>query len=267
VRSTGDAVSGAISIDAEEIAMSHALHDSGPAAMADQAAKISLKPRPGRDDVGGYAIVGQPFESGDLLCLRRFPVSTFGPGYVSVWHRSPDDDWTVYTTISPDLSCPRFIGAAVSRVVQTAIDVDWTGPSHLAVDVPEAAIDWRMHIASTPVTTMMNAMMGLMPSALFRSDPVLSAMSLMSTAMLGAGDLRLRGHMPNRQWFQAGPRLVWVVSEASASIDGRNLGGAAPLKAQARLGEVPMPQRGLLMMGAFSFEAYAPGRHLGWLKT
>ena len=183
--------------------MSQEFHASGPAAMADRVSSISLKPRPGRDDVGGYAVVGQPFESGDILCLRRFPVSTFGPGYVSVWHRAPDATWTVYTTISPELSCPRFIGAAVSRVVQTDITVDWTGPSDLTVEVREAKLRWLMHASSTPVTKMMNAMIGVMPSVLFNSDPVLSAMSMMSTAMLGAGDLRLRGQMPNRQWFQA----------------------------------------------------------------
>jgi len=247
--------------------MSHELHDSGPAAMADRISTLPLKPRPGRDDVGGYAIVGQPFASGDLLCLRKFPLSTFGPGYVSVWHRSPTDEWTIYTTTSPELSCPRFVGSAASRVVQTEISANWTGPAALEVDIPDAGLRWVMQMASTPITTMMNAMMGLMPSAMFRSDPVLSAMSMMSTAMLGAGDLRLRGHMPNRQWFQAGPRQVWIVSEASATIDGRDLGHAAPLKTQARLGDVPMPQRGLLMAGAFSFEAYSPGRHLGLLKA
>lgn len=247
--------------------MSQEFYDSGPAAMADRMSSIKLKPRPGRDDVGGYAIVGQPFESGDILCLRRFPVSTFGPGYVSVWHRSPDGAWTVYTTISPELSCPRFIGAAVSRVVQTEVTADWTGPSELTVAVPEAALRWHMTLSSTPVTTMMNAMMGVMPSALFRIDPVLSAMSAMSTALLGAGELRLRGHMPNRQWFQAGPRRVWVVSEASATTDRRDLGEPATLEIQAVLGEVPIPQRGLLMMGVFSFEAYAPDRHLAPLTN
>jgi hypothetical protein len=237
-------------------------YDSAPAAVADRTSRIRLTHQPGRDDVGGYAIVGQPFESGEILCLRRFPVSTFGPGYISVWCRSAEGAWTVYTTITPELSCPRFIGAAVSRVVQTEILVDWTGPSDLTVNVPEAELRWVMHVASTPVTTMMNAMMGVMPSALLRSNPVLSAMSLMSTAMLGAGDLRLRGHMPNRQWFQAGPRYLWVVTEASATLGKRDIGGPAPLERQASLGEVPMPQRGLLMMGTFSFEAYSPARHL-----
>lgn len=235
---------------------------SGPAAIADRFSNMALAPRPGRDDVGGLALVGQPFATGDILCLRQFPISTFGPGYVSVWHRSPDGSWTIYTTIAPELSCPRFIGSAVSKVSQTPILAEWTGPYVLKVEVPAADLHWTLRVADTPVTAAMNAMMGAMPSAMFRSDPVLSLMSLFSTATLGAGDLRLRGHMPNRQWFQAAPRRVWIVSEASASINGRDLGSPAPLKSQAMLGEVPMPQRGLLMMGAFSFEAYAPDRHL-----
>jgi hypothetical protein len=226
--------------------MSLEFGSEGPAAIASRISSTRLTPRPERDDVGGYAIVGQPFESGDILCLRRFAQSTFGPGYTSVWHRSPEDAWTVYTTIDPLLSCPRFIGAAASRVVE----------------VPAAGIYWRVHVSGTPVTAAMNAMMGVMPSALFHMNPVLSAMSLMSSALLGAGDLRLRGHMPNRQWFQAGPRQVWVVSGASARIGKRDLGEPSPLKAQAFLGEVPIPQKGLLMMGAFSFEAYSPDRHL-----
>jgi hypothetical protein len=202
-----------------------------------------------------------PFASGDLLCLRRFPASSFGPGYASVWHRSAEGQWTVYTSIAPEQSCPRFIGAAASRVVETPITVDWTGPAELSVSVPAAELSWRIHIASTPVTRMMNLMMAMMPTALFRSNAVLTMMSLMSTAMLAAGRFRLRGHVPNGQWFQAAPRRVWMVREASATIAGRDLGAQAPLALQAMLGEVPLPQRGVLMMGAFSFEGYAPDRH------
>ena len=220
------------------------------------------RPHPGRDDVAGFAVIGQPFASGDLLCLRRFPASTFGPGYASVWHRSASGRWTVYTSIAPEQSCPRFIGAAISRAVETPIEVDWTGPDELAVRVPAADLAWRMTVKSTAVTRMMNLMMSLMPAALFRSNFVLSMMSLMSTAMLAAGRFTLRGRVPNRQWFQAGPRRVWILRDANATIAGRDLGAPAPLATQASLGEVPLPQRGVLMMGGFSFEAYAPDRHL-----
>ncbi len=235
---------------------------SGPGDLIGRWPREALRPRPGRDDVAGFAVVGLPFASGDLLCLRRFPTSTFGPGYASVWHRAPAGDWTVYTSVAADLSCPRFIGAAVSRVVaETTVEVEWTSPTDLTVRVPAAALRWTMRVRSTPVTRMMNVMMSVMPAVLFRSDRVLSAMSAMSTAMLAAGRFRLRGHVPNRQWFQAGPRRVWLIPEASASIAGRDLGRPSPLNLQATLGEVPLPQRGVLMMGAFSFEAYAPNRH------
>ncbi|HEY6476831.1 MAG TPA: hypothetical protein VI456_09645, partial [Polyangia bacterium] len=48
-----------------------------------------LPARPGREEMRGFGVVGLPFASGDVLCLRRFPASTFGPGYHSVWHRTP----------------------------------------------------------------------------------------------------------------------------------------------------------------------------------
>jgi hypothetical protein len=108
----------------------------------------------------------------------------------------------------------------------------------------------------------MNVMLSLMPALLFGSNLMLGIMGLMSTAMLAAGRMRLGGHVPNGQWFQAGPRRLWIIPTASATLDGRDLGSPARLPRQAMLADVPMPQRGVLMMGAFSFEAYAPGRHL-----
>jgi len=218
--------------------------------------------RAGRDEVAGFAVVGQPFESGDLLCLRAFPTSTFGPGYVAVWHRAADGRWTVYTSVSPDQSCPRFIGAAVSRIVEAPIELNWTGTSDLVVQVPQAQLSWKLHLVNTPVTLLMNMVMGLMPAALFENNLMLSMMSLMSTLMMAAGRLQLGGHVPNRQWFQAAPRHVWIVSSAKASMGGRDFGTPRALATQALLGAVPLPQRGVVMMGKFSFEAFVPGHHL-----
>ena len=234
----------------------------GPAEIIARHQPAVLPRRVGRDDVAGFTVVGQPFASGDLLCLRVFPASTFGPGYASVWHRAPDGRWTVYTNGAPELSCPRFVGAAASRVVETPVEVRWTGSSDIAVAVPGEQMLWTLHLGVTPVTRLMNAMMAAMPERLFRSDTVLAAMSLMSTLMLAAGRLRLWGHVPNRQWYQAAPRAVWVVTQSAATLAGRSVGVPSPLAAQALLGSVPMPQRGLVMMGLFSFEAYDPRHHL-----
>jgi hypothetical protein len=233
-----------------------------PAEIVNRSPKKPLRARPGRDDVEGFAVVALPFASGDILCLRRWPVSTFGPGYTSVWHRSPAGAWTVYTTIAPELSCPRFVGAAISRAVETPIALEWTGPSALSVRVPAAELRWEMRFESTPITRLMNAMMALLPAFLYRSNLVLAVMSAISTAMLGAGRFRLSGTFPNGQWFQAAPRKLWFIPEARAALAGRDFGPLGPLAPQATMGEVPLPQRGILMLGGTSSEAYAPGRHL-----
>jgi hypothetical protein len=37
----------------------------------------------------GYAVIGLSFRSGHVLTLRRFPASSLGAGYTSIWHRDP----------------------------------------------------------------------------------------------------------------------------------------------------------------------------------
>ena len=59
----------------------------------------ALEDAPGRLDAQrerfrGYGVMGLPFESGHVLGLRPFPVSSIGPGYTSIWHRSPDGRWS-----------------------------------------------------------------------------------------------------------------------------------------------------------------------------
>jgi hypothetical protein len=221
-----------------------------------------LRAQPGREDLAGFAVVGQPFASGDVLCLRVWPGSTFGPGYVSVWHRTAAGEWTVYTSVPPAESCPRFVGAAIAHAIQTPIEVEWTGPERLEVRIPAVDLRWELQMASTPVTRMMNLMMALMPAALYRSNLVLAMMSLLATVFLAAGRFRMNGRLPNRQWFQVAPRQLWMIPNARAVLAGRDFGAPRPLPTQPTIGELPLPQRGVFMVGGMSVEAFDPARHL-----
>ena len=49
----------------------------------------------------GYGLMGVPFRSGHVLCLRRFPVTSIGRGYTSVWHRDPGGCWTLIQDVPP----------------------------------------------------------------------------------------------------------------------------------------------------------------------
>jgi hypothetical protein len=233
-----------------------------PAEAARRYEATPFRPRAGRDDVKGLVVVGLPFASGDLLCLRHFPASSFGPAYDSIWHRSPAGEWTIYTSVAPEVSCPRFFGAAASRVVQTPVELAWTGPADLEARVPAEGLRWTVRLAGTPVTRLMNAMMAMMPAAIFRSGLVLRAMSWMSTSMLAAGRFALSGRVPNRQRLEAAPSRVWMIPESRASIAGRELGAPGPLSRPATLGDFELPRRGVAMLGAMSIDAYSPALHL-----
>jgi hypothetical protein len=56
----------------------------------------------------GYGVMGLPFRSGHVLGLRRFPASSIGPAYRSVWHRDPDGRWTFHQDQPAELACTRW---------------------------------------------------------------------------------------------------------------------------------------------------------------
>ena len=92
--------------------------------------------------------MGLPFRSGHVLGLRRFPASSIGPGYRSVWHRDPGGRWTFYQDQPAELACTRYFGTAVEEVREGPLH-RWTAPW-----VPLRAgrdIDGG-EIGSTPVT-------------------------------------------------------------------------------------------------------------------
>lgn len=95
----------------------------------------TLENTPGRLDAQrerfrGYGVMGLPFESGHVLGLRRFPVSSIGPGYTSIWHRSPDGRWSFWSTTAPEVSCARYTGEISDDTRQAA------NPPRLARAIP-----------------------------------------------------------------------------------------------------------------------------------
>ncbi|GHD40830.1 hypothetical protein D9V29_04120 [Mycetocola manganoxydans] len=212
----------------------------------------------------GYAVMSVPFESGHLLGLRRFPLTSIGPGYTSVWLRDPEGSWVIYTTIDPALSCPRYFGAAVSATSIHDIDVSWTGDQSFTVTIgDDVDLSWRLQISATPMTRLMSGAMAMVPHPAWHNTRFLSAMGAVAGPALRAGRMGLTGVTPNRQWFRAGPKQIWAVDESTASLAGTDLGRIAAPSPQSRLGDFWMPQRGILMLGSASFSPFDPDRHYG----
>jgi hypothetical protein len=209
----------------------------------------------------GYGVMAAPFQSGDVLAMRRFAASSLGHSYSSVWHRDPEGAWTFWSDQPPLETCARYFGSAVSHAVVTEIVIRWPKPRRLEVEVPAAELRWSLEMEATRTTRMVNRLGEMMPEGLWRSPRALAFMANVVGRLLHAGRLGLSGHVPNGQAFVVNPMLVWSIRESSASIGGRDLGSLGALAEQAHLGDFWIPQRALFAIGRAFFEPADQSRH------
>jgi hypothetical protein len=224
-----------------------------PAEIVQELEKHAELPPGSEERFFGYGVMGLPFKSGHLLGLRRFPASSIGPGYRSVWHRAPDGRWTFYQDQPAEMACTRYFGDAVDDVREGPIEIEWTGPRALAVRSGD--LEWAMELGSTAVTRLMSGIASHLPNRAWRSTRALDGISRIAGPALGAGRLRLEGLAPNGQRFHASPRAIWVATDARGSIDSTDLGEMGPAPEQAQLRDFAIPQRGLFAVAGGFFTA------------
>jgi hypothetical protein len=236
-------------------------HHPSPRYIASRLDAGSQLPEGKTERFNGYGVMGLSFESGHILALRHFPASSIGPGYSSVWHRTPRGAWTFYADVALRQACPRFFGSGIERAEVTPIDIDWAGPEKLIVTVPAAPLEWSIQLKATSKTRAFNVAGRLLPEALWWNRGVLSLIAKAAASLLDLGVIGLHGRTPNGQAFIANPRLIWMVDESAAAIGGEGLGAPASLEAQARLGDFWIPKRGVFAFGQSSFERLDLERH------
>jgi hypothetical protein len=205
--------------------------------------------------------MGWPFRSGDVLAARRFPASSIGPGYTSVWYRNPAGEWTFYADVPPETACTRFFGSAVARAVVCPVVLEWTGEDQLHVEVTQGGLSCDIAVGPTLASRAMNLMSASFPEWAWRSPRMLGLTATMAGPMLGAGKLSMAGIAPNHQSFIANPRKIWVVKSAVLRVGERQIDQPGPVRPQAQLGDFRIPQRGLLAIGNAAFDALDPARH------
>ena len=233
-----------------------------PKELVDRLEQGAELPSGNEERFAGYGVMGVPFTSGDLLAMRRFPASSLGQGYTSVWHRDPQGRWTFYSDVPPQLACPRYFGSAVGEAMVREIEITWLSPRDFTISIEEnPGLDWHVSSAETPATRLINAVGGVLPDALWRKEATLKPMGKAAGLMLRAGRLPLAGQVPNHQRFILIPRLIWVIPSSTARMENQDLGSVGPLPVQTRLGDFWIPQRGIFVTGNAFFEPLDPARH------
>jgi hypothetical protein len=217
---------------------------------------------PGDDErFVGFGIMGLPFANGHYLAMRQIPATTFAPPYVSVWHRDPSCNWTFYATTPGQQSCARYFSSATPNdAVQCDIDIAWTGPQSVHIDIP-GRLQWTIELQAVAATRVLGRIGAKLPASAWTDPMALRGLSVVARRVLGVGDIRLTGRAPNGQCYTMAPTQLWVVADSNAVLQGRDLGPSGPLLRQARLGDFRMPQRGIGMVGSGHFENFDPDRH------
>jgi hypothetical protein len=206
----------------------------------------------------GYGILGLSFASGHVLAFRRMTASSLGLPYTTVWHRDPGGTWTLFGDVEPGMSCPRYFGTALQRVILEGIELSWDGSLEVSLRIPEVRLQWGIRLARDASTVGLTAGGRLLPSSLWERETVASALGRLGGRMLGLGTTSLRGTAPNGQRFWMAPRVLWRVAASAAVLDGEDLGMLGPLPKQVRLGDLWIPNRGILAFGEHGFEALDP---------
>lgn len=218
---------------------------------------------PERERFWGYAVVGLPFRTGHILAMRRFPATSVGPGYTSVWHRDPNGRWVIYQDQGPLCTCPRGFGPAIDDAPTVPIGLEWTGSRRFRVDIDAEGLrlHWDISLTQSAATRALNATAAILPRPVRRHPVALAAMGRAVGPLLRAGRVRLSGTVPAGADFYADLRRVWLIEDSIASINGNNLGELGPLVEQAQLSDFWLPQRGLFAFGGSFFEPSDPARH------
>ena len=206
------------------------------------------------DRFAGYAVIGLPFRSGHVLALRRFPASSVGRGYTSVWHRSPAGNWTFYTTVQPEQGCARYFGAEIQRNIVTPIELLWTGPAKFRVKISDV-LDWEMTLSESPLSRVMNGVSRIVPEPWWQTRMMLRMMGHAARIVLRTGKMNLRGKTPNGHNFIANPQRIWLIDSSRVFVNETDAGPVGALSQQASLNEFLIPQRGLFAVARAFLEA------------
>ena len=227
--------------------------DSGVAA-ATQWVRPSIRqsPMPGYEHVRGFGIYGLPLDSGHVLALRVFPENDFAP-YRTVWHRTPDGEWTIYVDgPRQDVACPRYYGAAADLVVDAEIALTWLGPNELQVRMPDHEFELTVDMVTPWRARLLGAVGARLPIWLWRVPGVPPRLARIADAVLDVGDVRLAGTVPNGQRTFLMPRRLFPIVSGTATLAGENLGTPVRTETNPTIGDVTLPARPMLAVG----EAY-----------
>lgn len=206
-------------------------------------------PWPDHEHVLGYAALELPFSSGHLLGLRVWPRTDFAP-WASVWHRTPGGEWSIFNDgPSVETTCPRYWKPTLERAELASVDVCWTGPNELRIEMDEPELEWTMSMNAPPFLRALNAVNASLPLWTWRPAPLLRMREWTSKRLLGMGEIRLSFTSASGHEATIMPQEIFFVDDSMATFEGNDLGESVRLDTNPTIGGVPTPARPVFVFG------------------
>lgn len=211
--------------------------------------ETAKSPWSGYEFVRGYAVMMLPFSSNHLLGLRVWPQNDFAP-YVSVWHRNPNGQWSIYSDgFSLNTTCSRYWGPALSHAELTSIDLRWTGPNRLRVDIALPELVWKMSITVPPLLHRINSINSALPLWTWNFSVLLRIREWMAKQFLDMGDLRFSFITASGHDTIIMPQKMFIIKSSTAEWKGQTLGEPIKLDYNPSIGEVLLPNQPSFVVG------------------
>lgn len=207
----------------------------------------------GHEHVRGYGVFGLPLTSGHTLALRVFPINDFAP-YMTVWHQDPEGTWSIfYDAPRPDTACPRYYGDGARMCKSSHIRVEWRSQNELLVQVDAPMLEWSIQVRETPLLKVLNGVSARLPFWTWKHGMLLKPREWIAR-WLGMGEIALAGIMPSGHFGILMPQRMYFISRSRAVLDGIDLGEPAKVRSNPKIGQLPLPARGMFAIGQAHWE-------------
>jgi hypothetical protein len=223
---------------------------------------VIRSPLAGFEMVRGYGVPSLPFDTGNILALRVFPQNDFAP-YITIWHRTPEGEWSIHVD-GPrlDTACPRYFGAGAKHSTFAKIQLQWLDPMSLSIQMNQPRLDWTISMDEPSIFHLMNIIIPRLPERFVRTPRSFRLREWVGSALLGLGKVSPSAVTPNGQSSMFLTRRMFVIKDAKAQLDGKDLGRPVSLAVNPAIGNFKLPARPVFAEGRSYFETLDPAEYI-----
>ncbi|MDL5363735.1 hypothetical protein [Halalkalicoccus sp. NIPERK01] len=203
----------------------------------------------------GIQVPGVCFESGHCVWLLRFTETpTDLPSYTEVWLITPDGGTTLF--VDPEEAAATVEEYhAFDEVRGAEIDVALPDQETIRVTVAgDTDLEFDLTHELTPRARALSAMLNATPERVARSRIGAAVGTATLNTLLPANGLRVAGTTDTGRRYRNEPVRVTLGTDASATLDGEDLGGLAPPTRPIAFGDLHVPDRPVVTFGDLFLE-------------